>query len=98
MHQILLTEYPQFAGKLISVAYQDGLPAAAKWVREGILAKYEVQKADGGKQKKAATKKTAAKVKPASKSKKAAVTSKVAQKPVKKSAVKSKTSAKSKKK
>jgi 2-oxoglutarate ferredoxin oxidoreductase subunit alpha len=105
MHQILLTEYQQFAGKLISVAYQDGLPAAAKWVREGILAKYAVQKAEGkgqkadsGKQKKAAAKKTAAKAKPASKSKKAAVTSKVAKKPAKKSAVKSKTSAKSKKK
>jgi hypothetical protein len=104
MHQILLTEYPQFAGKLISVAYQDGLPAAAKWVREGILAKYEVQKADGGKQKKTSVtsslkgKKTASKAKPASKSKKAAVTSKVAKKPVKKSAVNSKTSAKSKKK
>jgi 2-oxoglutarate ferredoxin oxidoreductase subunit alpha len=98
MHQILLTEYPQFAGKLMSVAYQDGLPAAAKWVREGILAKYAVQKVEEGKQKKAAVKKTATKAKPASKSKKAAVTSKVAKKPAKKSAVKSKTSAKSKKK
>ncbi|GJQ36677.1 MAG: pyruvate ferredoxin oxidoreductase [Anaerolineaceae bacterium] len=41
MLQILYTEYPQFATRFRSVAYQDGLPAAAKWVREGILAKYE---------------------------------------------------------
>jgi len=44
MDQILKTEYPQYANKLKSVAYQDGLPASAKWVREGILAKYEAKK------------------------------------------------------
>jgi 2-oxoglutarate ferredoxin oxidoreductase subunit alpha len=41
MHQILLTEFPEHAMNLKSVAYHDGLPAAARWVREGILAKYE---------------------------------------------------------
>jgi 2-oxoglutarate ferredoxin oxidoreductase subunit alpha len=41
MNQILLTEYPQFAVKFKSVAYGDGLPASAKWVRDGILAKYK---------------------------------------------------------
>jgi 2-oxoglutarate ferredoxin oxidoreductase subunit alpha len=41
MQQILITEYPQYAMKFKSVAYHDGLPAAAKWVREGILAVYE---------------------------------------------------------
>jgi 2-oxoglutarate ferredoxin oxidoreductase subunit alpha len=41
MHQILLTEFPQHAMNLKSVAYHDGLPAAARWVREGILAKYD---------------------------------------------------------
>ncbi len=55
MYQILLTEYPQYAAKFKSVAYHDGLPAAAKWVREGILAKYE--KAEGKKQKAVAQKK-----------------------------------------
>ncbi len=41
MHQILVTEYPQYSMRLKSIAYQDGLPAAARWVREGILASYE---------------------------------------------------------
>jgi hypothetical protein len=61
MHQILLTEYARFAPNLKSVAFGDGMPASAKWVREGILAKYI-----GGKQKtvsgkKKVVKKTAAK-------------------------------------
>jgi len=93
MYQILLTEYPQYAMKFKSVAYQDGLPAAAKWVREGILAKYESQKAERGTQKKAGVKKTAGKAKTAKTSKKEA-----AKKTVKKTAAKSKTSAKTKKK
>jgi len=85
LNQILLTEYPQFAGKLKSVAYHDGMPASAKWVREGILAKYE----DGSKP---AAKKKAAKAATQAKAKKAAVKSspKAAKKPVKKTAVKSK--------
>jgi hypothetical protein len=66
-----------------SVAHHDGLPASAKWVREGILAKYE----------NATVKKTVAKAKPASKSKKEAV-----KKPVKKVAAKSKSAVKSKRK
>jgi 2-oxoglutarate ferredoxin oxidoreductase subunit alpha len=41
MQQILITEYPHYAMKFKSVAYHDGLPAAAKWVREGILAVHE---------------------------------------------------------
>ena len=86
LYQILLTEYPQFAGKMKSVAYQDGLPASAKWVREGILAKYE-------KQKKAAVMKTASKKKTVSKSRKEA-----GKKSTGKTAAKPKTSAKSKKK
>jgi 2-oxoglutarate/2-oxoacid ferredoxin oxidoreductase subunit alpha len=87
MYQILLTEYPQYAMKFKSVAYQDGLPAAAKWIREGILAKYESQKAKAG------VKKTAGKAKTAKTSKKEA-----AKKTVKKTTAKSKTSAKAKKK
>lgn len=41
MYQILLTEYPQYASRLRSVAFGDGMPASAKWVREGILDRYE---------------------------------------------------------
>lgn len=48
MNQILLTEYPQYAVNFKSVAYGDGMPASAKWVREGILAKYDGK---NGKQK-----------------------------------------------
>ncbi|HEX2698052.1 MAG TPA: 2-oxoacid:acceptor oxidoreductase subunit alpha, partial [Anaerolineales bacterium] len=41
MNQLLKVEYPEFAMRFKSVAYGDGLPASAKWVREGILGKYE---------------------------------------------------------
>ena len=72
MNQILTIEYPQFATKFKSVAFGDGMPASAKWVREGILAKYDAGNAKGktkakstaGKSKKAATvKNSPAKVK-----------------------------------
>jgi 2-oxoglutarate ferredoxin oxidoreductase subunit alpha len=39
MYQLLLVEYPQLAVKLTSIAFNDGLPATAKWVKESILAK-----------------------------------------------------------
>ena len=39
MYQLLLVEYPQLADKLTSVAFNDGLPATARWVRESILEK-----------------------------------------------------------
>jgi len=38
MYQLLLVEYPQLADKLTSVAFNDGLPATARWVRESIHA------------------------------------------------------------
>ncbi len=38
--QLLTMEYPQLAWKFKSVAFGDGLPASAKWVREGILAQH----------------------------------------------------------
>ncbi len=41
MHQILCAEYPALAPKIRSVAFQDGLPASAKWIREGIIKNYE---------------------------------------------------------
>jgi 2-oxoglutarate/2-oxoacid ferredoxin oxidoreductase subunit alpha len=37
MYQLLCVNYPVLASKFRSVAYQDGLPASAKWIREGIL-------------------------------------------------------------
>ena len=41
MNQLLEIEYPEYSYKFKSVAFGDGLPASAKWVREGILAKVE---------------------------------------------------------
>jgi 2-oxoglutarate ferredoxin oxidoreductase subunit alpha len=43
LHQLLKIEYPEQATKLISVAYSDGLPATAKWVKEGIMSKEVMQ-------------------------------------------------------
>ncbi len=40
MAQLLKIEYPERASDFKSVAYQDGLPASARWVREGILAQH----------------------------------------------------------
>ncbi|GER79991.1 MAG: 2-oxoacid:acceptor oxidoreductase subunit alpha [Anaerolineae bacterium CFX3] len=37
MYQLFCMEFPELAPKLHSVAFQDGLPASAKWIREGIL-------------------------------------------------------------
>ena len=90
MYQILLTEYPQFANRFKSVAFGDGMPASAKWVREAILAKYT----KAGTPKKAAAAKTASKAKAVSGSKKAATKKPAAKKP----AAKSKSSVKSKRK
>jgi 2-oxoglutarate/2-oxoacid ferredoxin oxidoreductase subunit alpha len=42
MYQLLLVDYPQLAGKLISVAFNDGLPATARWIKDSILAKEEI--------------------------------------------------------
>ncbi len=36
--QLLTIEYPEHAVAFKSVAFSDGLPASARWVREGILA------------------------------------------------------------
>lgn len=40
LHQLLRLANPESTMKLISVAHGDGLPAAARWVRDGILAKH----------------------------------------------------------
>jgi len=70
LYKILLAEYPQYSMKFKSVAFHDGLPASATWVRDGILEKY--QKAESGKQK-IEVKKNVNGAKPTSKSKKEAV-------------------------
>jgi len=41
MHQLLKIEYPEFATRLDSICFNDGLPPTAKWVRESILTKEE---------------------------------------------------------
>ena len=83
MNQILKTEYAQFASKFKSVAFGDGLPASAKWVREGILAKYESKKVVVKKvapAKKSAVKKAVAQKTSAKKTLKKAVTGKMVKK------------------
>jgi pyruvate/2-oxoacid:ferredoxin oxidoreductase alpha subunit len=56
MNQLLTIEYPQLAPKFKSVAFGDGMPASAKWVREGILAKYTAPAKSNGENGKAAVK------------------------------------------
>ena len=68
MNQILTIEYPQYATRFKSVAFGDGMPASAKWIREGILEKHDADNTKG----KAKAKSTAGK----SKSKKAAASKK----------------------
>ncbi len=85
--QLLYNEYPQYAMKFKSVAYQDGLPASAKWVREGILAVYEAPTKKTVH--KPAAKKASAKKKAAPKTKAVKSSGKAAKKVVaKKSSVK----------
>jgi 2-oxoglutarate/2-oxoacid ferredoxin oxidoreductase subunit alpha len=62
MDQILKTEYAEFAPKFKSVAFGDGMPASAEWVRKGILAKYKKSSKVVAK-----THKTSKKVAPAAK-------------------------------
>ena len=42
LHQLLTMDYPEQAAHFKSVAYGDGLPAAANWVRKGILSKHAI--------------------------------------------------------
>lgn len=49
MNQILTMEYPDRAPHFRSVAYGDGMPASARWIREGILARYAVSANSNGK-------------------------------------------------
>ena len=61
LHQLLSLAHPEYAMKFKSVAFGDGMPASAKWVREGILAKYTKPEAVVKPAKKAATAKKGAK-------------------------------------
>ena len=40
LHQQLSLAYPGYVAKLKSVALGDGMPASARWIREGILTQY----------------------------------------------------------
>jgi len=82
MSQILKTEYAQFASKLKPVAFGDGMPASAKWVREGILATIEKKKVvkKAAPAKKTTAKKVVTKKPSAKKVTKKAVTSKTVKK------------------
>jgi 2-oxoglutarate ferredoxin oxidoreductase subunit alpha len=40
LHQLLSLAYPEQVSNLKSVAFGDGMPASAKWIREGILSQY----------------------------------------------------------
>ncbi|HNQ93118.1 MAG TPA: hypothetical protein PKH47_00445, partial [Anaerolineales bacterium] len=66
LHQLLSLANPEAATRLISVAYGDGLPASAKWIREGILEK----SAKAKPAKKIAVKKSTARKSSVKKSKK----------------------------
>ena len=63
MNQLLTIEYPQYATKFKSVAFGDGMPASAKWIREGILAKHDAGNAGAKTVKKATVKKNTVKSK-----------------------------------
>ncbi|MFZ5911131.1 MAG: 2-oxoacid:acceptor oxidoreductase subunit alpha [Chloroflexota bacterium] len=39
MYKLLLAEFPQLGDRLTSIAFNDGLAASAKWVKQSILAK-----------------------------------------------------------
>jgi hypothetical protein len=40
LFKLLSLEYPSHVSKFKSIAFGDGMPASAKWIREGILEKY----------------------------------------------------------
>jgi len=60
LHQQLSLAYPDHVTKFISIAFGDGMPASAKWVRESILAKY-VEPAKARSAKKTTAKKVTGK-------------------------------------
>jgi 2-oxoglutarate ferredoxin oxidoreductase subunit alpha len=71
LNQILTIEYPEKAANFKSVAFGDGMPASAGWVREGILAKYVPNaRLNGGNGKVAKAKTTATRSKSAKEAKK----------------------------
>ncbi len=84
MDQILKMEYPEKAVNFKSVAYGDGLPASAKWVREGILARYVANPKLNGKATKANSKSTASRTKSTKAAKSSAAKAKTATAVVKK--------------
>ncbi|NUM49456.1 MAG: 2-oxoacid:acceptor oxidoreductase subunit alpha, partial [Anaerolineales bacterium] len=41
MHQLLRMEYPELAGQMTSLAWNDGLPLTARWITTNLLANEE---------------------------------------------------------
>jgi len=72
LFQLLSLEYPEQVQKLKSVAFGDGMPASAKWVREGILEKFTKLASSSPVKKVAANKAVAKKTTKKSITKKAA--------------------------
>ncbi|NWG34301.1 MAG: 2-oxoacid:acceptor oxidoreductase subunit alpha [Chloroflexi bacterium] len=64
LHQLLSLAYPQHVMKMKSVAFGDGMPASAKWIREGILSQYAETAPARSVQKPAAKTKTVVKQSP----------------------------------
>ncbi|MEP7135009.1 MAG: 2-oxoacid:acceptor oxidoreductase subunit alpha [Chloroflexota bacterium] len=56
LHQLLSLAFPKYALSLKSVAFGDGMPASAKWIREGILVRYQQAASPKAKSAKPATK------------------------------------------
>ena len=73
LRQLLTLEYPELAARLRSLAHGDGLPASAKWVREGILAGLKPPKSTPAPRKSAASR-SAATATPAARSKRTGAT------------------------
>ncbi len=61
MHKLLAISHPESATRLVKLAFNDGLPATASWVREGVLKKLN-GKASSANGKKPATDKAAPKM------------------------------------
>ena len=56
LNQLLCMEYPAIASRFISIAYQDGLPVTARWVKESILAASKVAPVPTSRNKRTPTK------------------------------------------
>jgi len=68
LNQLLTLEYPHRAMNLKSIAWGDGMPASARWVRESLLGKYDAGKVGMKKNAKSGASRSRSKKAPAKKS------------------------------